>query len=391
MKNSLTGIMVLDLSRLLPGPFATKILAEMGATVIKIEPTDGGDYLRWMPPLVDDSSALFHSLNANKKSITLNLKSPDGVEILTRLARDADVLVEQFRPGVMDKLGIGYTDLAPLNERLVYLSLSGYGQTGPNRDRAGHDLNYLSLSGILSLWGTAANGPAMPGVQIADITGGLMAVIAALGALFERSTTGKGKFLDVSLADSLVNYLPFILGHVQYSEVKPGFGNLELNGKYACYNIYRTSDGRYMAVAALEPKFWITLCTILERPDFIPIQFVEDEAMDKLKADLASIFSTKSQKDWAALFSDADACVTPVRSVEEFIADKNTRERYLLGITRAGGKEFLFPALPIISSADSTIENQPSPRMGEHTEDLLKSAGFTKDDIIRFKASGITG
>jgi len=323
---ALDGIRVLDLTRLLPGAVATQQLVDWGAEVIKIEPPGAGDYARSMNP------PLFARTNSGKKSVVLDLKTAAGVEALRRLARTADILVEGNRPGVMERLGVGYEALAQENERLIYVSLTGYGQTGPYAQLAGHDINYIALGGVLGL-----NLPVIPGVQIADLVGGSMQTVTGiLVALQERLRSGRGKFVDISMLAGVLALLPIPLA--QYAatgrDPKPGTGTL--NGAFACYQAYEASDGRWLAVGALEPKFWQELCKKLGCEDLIPLQFSTG-----VKERVAAIFKTRTAEEWFAALRGSDCCVTPVRSIAEIAAE-----------------------LP-------PFAGPPAPALGEHTQEIL--------------------
>ena len=311
--DALTGITVLDLSRLLPGPLATQWMADMGATVIKVEEPGQGDYMRTLNPVA------FPLINRGKKSITLNLKTHR--HIFHKLVEKADVVLEGFRPGVMNRLGCGWEELRLRNPSLVYAAITGYGNDGPYRDLAGHDINYLSIAGVLDGIGAAGGPPVLPSVQIADIAGGSMnAVIGILAALFARERTGKGRFVDASMTRGSALLLPVGLGQV-VSGHTPGRGDEMLCGRYACYNIYGTKDSRYVAVGALEAKFWATLCEALGCPHFIADQYAEGERRLEIIAAIAGIFRTRGAEEWFASLRGMDACVTPVRTVAEAAAD----------------------------------------------------------------------
>ena len=343
---ALAGTLVLDLTRLLPGGVATKQLVDWGAEVIKIEQPGEGDYARRMAP------AVFARTNGGKKSIGLDLKQPRGREILLSLARRADVLVEGNRPGVMDRLGLGYKDLHAVNERLIYASLSGYGQTGEYSQLAGHDLNYISLGGIMGL-----NLPVIPGVQIADLVGGSMQTVTGiLLALVERSRTGKGQHVDVSMYAGVTALLTVPLAMWQETGEEPVPGSLRLNGHYACYNVYQCSDDRWVSVGALEPKFWAELCRRLGRDDLIARQY--EEPQDALKAEIALIFRTRAAFDWFEELRDSDCCVTPVRTISEVARE-----------------------LP-----EST---EVPPRLGQHTREVLSSGGLNATEIDDLIAQGV--
>ena len=328
---ALTGIRVLDLTRLLPGAVATQQLADWGAEVIKIEPPGAGDYARSMNP------PLFGRTNSGKKSVVLDLKTTAGVEALRRLSRTADVLVEGNRPGVMERLGVGYDALARENALLIYVSITGYGQSGPYAGLAGHDINYIGLGGLLGL-----NLPVIPGVQIADLVGGSMqAVTGILLALQERSRTGRGCFVDVSMLAGVLSLLPIPLAQYAATGRDPKPGTETLNGAFACYQVYEAADGRWLAVGALEPKFWRELCQRLDCEDLIPLQFSGGADQSGVKERVAAIFKTKTAEEWFEALRDGDCCVTPVRSIAEIAAE-----------------------LPPFTGA-------PPPELGEHTQEIL--------------------
>jgi len=295
-QEALSGIRVLDLTRLLPGPYCSMMLADLGAEVIKVEEVGRGDYIRQSPPIRKKESALFLSLNRNKKSMSLNLKMPRAREIFYDLVRTADVVLEGFRPGVMEKLKLGYTDLKSINPKIIYCSISGYGQNGPYAQRAGHDLNYLSIAGVMSITGTRDGRPIIPGVQIADIGGGgLLAAFCILAAVVSRAKTGRGQSIDVSMMDGAFSWLSMHAGKYFADAILPGPSSELLSGRYACYNIYRTKDGKYMSLGALEPQFWSAFCNAVNRPDLIAEQFVEGEKAEALIAEVTSIFLLRSQ------------------------------------------------------------------------------------------------
>lgn len=293
----LEGITVLDLTRLLPGAVATQYLTQQGAEVIKIEQPGEGDYARRMNPL------LFARTNAGKKSVTLDLKTDAGLATFLKLAARSDVLIEGFRPGVMERLGLSYDRVSSVNDRIIYVSLTGYGQSGPYANLAGHDINYIALGGLLGL-----NLPVIPGVQIADLVGGSMqTMVGVLMALQERVRTGRGRHVDISMLEGVRSLMVIPL-------TGPGYETL--TGRYACYNIYECRDRRWIAVGALEPKFWANLCRRLDCEELIPLQF-DNGKQPGVKARLCEIFKEKEAEVWFELLRDSDCCVTPVRSVDE--------------------------------------------------------------------------
>jgi crotonobetainyl-CoA:carnitine CoA-transferase CaiB-like acyl-CoA transferase len=354
----LDGLVVLDLTRLLPGAAATMQLANFGAEVIKIEEPERGDYGRWLPPYLEGEGAVFRMVNRGKKSVALDLKSDSGREALLRLAETADVLVESFRPGTMERLGLGYDTLRARNERLIYVSITGYGQDGPWAAMAGHDINYLALGGGLELIGAPGGPPVIPGVQIADLAGGaLQAVTGVLLALAARVKTGRGQAVDVSMVDGVAWMLPVALGlHAATGEL-PARGSGVLTGRYACYHVYETAGGRSIAVGALEPKFWQALCRALGCEQFIADQFAEGSRREEIIAELARIFRTRTAEDWFERLRPADCCVTPVRNVAEVAAH--------FGLAR--GDSVIAPKL---RDTPGSLGGAP-PRLGEHTREVL--------------------
>ena len=354
----LDGIVVLDLTRLLPGAAATMQLANFGAEVIKIEEPERGDYGRWLPPYVEGEGAVFRMVNRGKKSVVLDLKSENGREAFLRLAGTADAVVESFRPGTMERLGLGYDTLRACNERLIYVSITGYGRDGPWADMAGHDINYLALGGGLDSNGIAGGPPAIPGIQIADLAGGaLQAVTGVLLALAARARTGRGQAVEISMADGVAWLLPVALGTYAATGENPARGESVLTGRYACYHVYETAGGRWIAAGALEPKFWQALCSALGCEQFIPDQFAEGPRREEIVAELARIFRTRTAEEWFEILRPVDACVTPVRNVAEVAAHFRLRP----------GESAVVPRL---RDTPGRLGGPP-PRLGEHTREVL--------------------
>ncbi|MFL5358355.1 CaiB/BaiF CoA transferase family protein [Archangium sp.] len=380
----LSGLKVLDLSRLLPGPYATLVLADLGATVDKVEDPGGGDYIRQMPPLREDESALFYGLNRNKRSLTLDLKSAEGREALLRLASGYDVLVESFRPGVMDKLGVGFSALHARNPRLIYCSISGYGQTGPDRLKAGHDLNYAARAGVLGYGGRADGAPAFPGVQLGDIGGGsLFALVGLLAALHERERTGQGRFVDVSMTDGAVAFLHMHLAaRLAMGEHGQPLrrGREALNGGYACYGLYRTRDGRYLAVGALEPKFFAGVCEVLGRPELLADAYDTGEAGERVKAELSRLFAEHPLAYWKERFAGTDVCVEPVLEGDEVLEDPQLRARGLFVDSEDSqrGRKVTHLLTPL-RMGETPL--RPPPALGQHSQKILSEAGFSPEEI----------
>ncbi len=382
----LVGLRVLDLSRLLPGPYATLVLADLGAQVDKVEDPKGGDYLRQMPPQLGDDSALFYGLNRNKRSITLDLKSHDGAAALRRLARGYDVVVESFRPGVMDKLGLGYDALSAGNPRLIYCAISGYGQTGPDRLRAGHDLDYIARSGVLAYGGQKDGAPAMPGVQLADIGGGsLFALVGILAALHERERTGKGRFVDISMTEGSLAFLHMHLA-ARLAMGPSGSplrrGAESLNGGYACYGVYRTADDWYLAVGALEPKFFAGFCEAIGHPELLGGGYDLGEEGARTRETISRAIGSKPLAHWVDVFSGLDLCVEPVREGDEVLDDPQLRERGMFVRARDDqrGIDVTHLRTPLHFGP---LPTRPPPALGQHTKEVLLEAGFSPDELER--------
>lgn len=387
------GIRVLDLSRQLPGPFCTWLLADLGADVIRIEDPAAIARARGLgsrpAPSEADYDPQRQVLNRNKRSLVLNLKVPAGREVFYRLAERADVLVEGFRPGVTRRLGIDYATLAAKNPRLVYCSLSGWGQTGPYREVAGHDIDYLAVAGVLDLTGPAEGPPAIPGVQVADIGGGaLLAAFGIMVALFHRERTGQGQYIDVSMLDGVVAWLGHIIGRFLGGEVW-GRGRGLLNGGVPCYNVYPTADGKYLAVGALEPWFWANLCRRLGREDLIPKQFATGPEGEAVRAELAAIFKTRTRDEWAVELMGADTCVAPVKELAETLADSQVQARQMLleledpryGRVRQVGFPIKFSATP------AQVRHLGGP-LGADTEAILGELGYSAAEIEGLRQAG---
>ncbi len=370
MKKILEGCLVLDLSRLLPGPYCSMILADHGARVIAIE---GQRFKK-------DSLYHYRSINRCKEHMTLNLKAEKGKEIFFRLARRADVLLEGFRPGVANRLGIGYSEVASVNPSVIYCSVTGYGQEGPLRDQAGHDLNYLGYSGVLSIIGPKDGPPCIPGIQAADVSGGLNAAIAVLMALYDREKNGTGRYIDVSMTDALMAMLPQAAGHFWESGCVPARGDSLLSHRYACYNIYRTQDGGYITLAALETRFWEALCRHFDVPEFIPFQYDESK-QDLLFSFFKKAFSQKSRDEWVSRFADQDICLGPVLSVPEALESAHAKARNMVVDATDSKGAFRVLGLPFRFGGDLPPSPSRPPFFGENTAAILKELGFSEGEI----------
>ncbi len=390
MPTALDGLRVLDLSRLLPGPFATQVLADFGADVVKVEEPGRGDYLREFAPLRNGESLFFLNLNRNKRSVALNLKEPGGREAFLRLAATADVVVESFRPGVMDKLGVGFEVLREANPRLVYCALTGYGQEGPLSQQAGHDVNYLGLAGALALVRDPEGRPVLPGFQIADVGGGAMtACLGILLALLARERTGSGQFVDAAMVDGVA---PWLVYRWAFQGGEPGPVGPCLSGEYPCYALYATADGRYLAVGALERVFWERLCRHLGRPEWVELQFAGGEERRALFAGLREVFLSRPRDAWAAELGPVDCCVTPVLELEELEDHPHWSARALVRrLTVPGVGEVPVLGPPVRLRGTPAEARTAPPRLGEHTESLLAEVGYGAEELARLRARGAAG
>jgi crotonobetainyl-CoA:carnitine CoA-transferase CaiB-like acyl-CoA transferase len=375
----LTGIRVLDLTRLLPGPFCTMLLADMGADVIKVEEPESGDYMRWTPPLVDGQSVLFDAVNRNKRSITLNLKADAGRELLLRLVDGADVLVEGNRPGVMDRLRLGWDALHARNPRLVMCSITGYGQEGPFAKRAGHDLNYMAIAGALGLNGDRGGPPVPLSIQVADIGGGgLHPAVAILGALLGVQRGGEGRWIDASMTDGAMSFVALALATKGAGE-EVGRGDQRLSGRYACYRVYRCKDGGYYSVAALESKFWSELCDVLGRPDLIELQLAEGEQGAVVHLAMEEVFASRTRSEWEQVLTGRDVCCEPVLDLDEVASHPQVVAR---GLLQDGEMR---PAVPLRSD----WRRIRPPRLGEHNAEVLSEIGVDAVQLKALKTEGV--
>jgi crotonobetainyl-CoA:carnitine CoA-transferase CaiB-like acyl-CoA transferase/putative sterol carrier protein len=363
----LKGLRVLDFTRLLPGPLATQMLAEMGADVVKIEDPDAPDYIRNFTPLVEQQSAYYLALNRSKKSLAINYTSEKGREIIHKLAQKADVLIEQFRPGIMDKLGLGYEKLKTINPRLVFVSITGYGQSGPLAHEAGHDLNYIAMAGLLSITGDPTK-PVIPGGQIADVAAGsYMAVSGTLAALYAREKTGKGQHVDVAMTDAVLPVITLQYAYYKAEKKLLPAGTFELSGGLANYNVYQCADDKWIALGALEPKFWNNFCDMVSRPEWKNNILLPTHEMELFKKTVAELFKTKTRQEWLIASAGKDVCLTPVLQLDELehhphhIYRKNFSEDYFAAILQpiqfSESEKKSYWASPPLGADNSSIFN----------------------------------
>lgn len=391
LQAALAGVRILDLSRLLPGPFCTMLLADFGADVIKVEEPHGGDYIREWYPRIGRNSGFHVVLNRNKRSLTLNLKSGAGRGIFRQLARQADVVLEGFRPGVMARLGLDYESLRALNPGLIYGALSGYGDHGPRCQRAGHDINYLALSGVLSYSGRDGR-PTLPGVPIADLGGGaLLAAFSIALALLVRERQGAGQYLDIAMLDGSFLWNCLRWGKYLADGEIPQPGDDLLNHGFACYNLYETRDGRYMSLGAIEPQFWKAFCDAVAQPEWDRSNYLEaGPHQGPLQQAVAALFKQRTQAEWRAHFAQHDCCCEPVLNLEEASRDSQIRARQLVvdlmhqswGAYRQLGVAAKFSRTP------GTLRH-PAPELGEHTATILRELGYGAEQVAELRRQGV--
>jgi crotonobetainyl-CoA:carnitine CoA-transferase CaiB-like acyl-CoA transferase len=402
----LEGIRVLDLSRLLPGGFCSLLLADFGADVVKVEDTGMGDYIRWSPPYYEGAhdsakSALFLSLNRNKRSVRLDLKSDGGREALLALVREFDVVLESFRPGVLDRLGVGYERMREENPGIVYCAISGYGQTGPKRDASGHDMNYLGLIGLLGLTGERGGEPVQAAGQIADLGGGaLMAAFGIMAALRERdgsasrdghparTGSGEGQMVDASMADGALSWLAMVAAAYFADGTVPRRGDLPLAGSLICYRPYECSDG-WVTLGALEPKFWQAWCRGVERQDLIAMQF--ERPGSDAHAQVQELFKGRTRDEWEAFARKHDCCLEPVLELDEALSSELVRERQMVVELDQPGAEQPVRQLGIpvkLTRTPGEHARLPGPALGEHTEEVLLAAGYSPEQVAELLSSG---
>ncbi|MBA2793045.1 MAG: CoA transferase [Thermoleophilaceae bacterium] len=390
---ALSGVKVLDLSRLLPGGFASLLLADFGADVLKVEDTGMGDYVRWAPPYHEGAeksaaSALFLSLNRGKRSIRVNLKHERGREVLLKLVKEYDVVLESFRPGVMDRLGVGYDRLREENPGLVYCAITGYGQDGPYRGRSGHDMNYLGLVGLLGLTGDADGPPVQAAGQIADLGGGaLMAAFGILAALRERDSSGQGQMVDISMADGALSWLAMVAARHFADGTVPKRGGLELAGAYVCYRPYPCKDG-WVTLGALEPKFWQAWCNGVGREDLMEHQF--DGPESPTRSEVEAIFERRTRDEWQSFASEHDCCLEPILELDEALDSELVRAREMVVELDQPGADAPVRVLgsPVKMGRTPADPRRAGPGLGEHTAEVLGALGYSADEVAALEQAG---
>ena len=387
----LQGIKVLDFTSLLPGPFATLYLADMGATVLRVTSGTRPDPIESRAPFISQTklSGLWAYLGRGKQSINLNLKDPRAVKIVKQLIGEYDVLIEQYRPGVMAKLGLDYDSLKKINPGLIYCSLTGYGQSGPLSQRAGHDINYLSTAGLMAYSGRKATGPSLMGMQIADIaSGSLNSVIAILAAVISRKATGEGQYLDISMTDGVMAF--HILPAAAYLTAgeEPDRESGRLNGGNL-YDFYETKDGGYMSVGSLEPQFATAFLKAIGRPDLVP-EGIAPKEIDRIKAEVREIFKSKTRDEWTKIFRDIDACVEPVLTFAEAMTSGHAQARQMvINVPVADGGTAKQIANPIKFSKTPQKYTSAGVPSGVHTKEILLRLGYTEEEYRKFSEEGV--
>ena len=376
---------MLDLSRLLPGPYATWLLGSMGAEVVKVEDTGVGDYARNMPPMIGDVSALFHVLNRGKRSLSIDLKCDEGRALLLQMVKDFDVVIEQFRPGVLERLGIGYQTLRAANEDIILCSITGYGQQGPLASQAGHDLNYQALAGTLWMEGDAGGPPSVPGMPSGDLYGAMAAVSSVVAALLRRERSGGGEWIDVSISDVLASVgAPLLATSTQQAEHMPGRGEGVLNGGLAQYATYRTLDGRYLAVAALEPKFMVRFAELVGRPEWLQVVSLPGAHQEPLREEIAEVIAARTRDEWVELLKDTDCCVTPVLDPDEAARHPHFTFRGLAASAPKGQGSACWVETPL-----GQENGGKAPMQGEHSAEILAELGVEEAEIVALRQRAV--
>ncbi len=391
LSGPLKGVKILDFTRLLPGPLATMFLAQQGADVIKIEDPDSPDYIRSFQPQVNGVSAFYFALNSNKRSLSINYLSEEGKAVIHQLVKDADVLIEQYRPGVMAKFKLDYDTLKAINPRLIYVSVTGYGSHSSLANDAGHDLNYIAHCGLPYISGS---NPTLPGFQAADIAGGTyMAMNAITTALYEREkTNGKGSYVNIAMTDCVLPLMALPLAMQQFKDENVNASNFELAGSIANYNIYECADGKFVALGALEPKFWNAFCEAVDKQEWKEKILADVHAMQQLKQEVAALFKLKSQQEWIAFLQNTDCCITPVNDLKEVWSDEYLNEQKLF-IENQHPSMGNFKTLrhPLKFESTNFAQNWVAPELGEDTATILKQTGYNDDEIKQFYDKRIVG
>ena len=390
---ALSNLKILDFTTLVPGPFATMMLADLGADILRVESPTRPDMIRAMGPFSDGTSTTHAVLNRSKRSIGLDLKNPAAVEMVQRLVADYDIVIEQFRPGVMDRLGVGFEALRKINPKLIFCSITGYGQTGPNRDRAGHDNNYISLSGLNGYSGRDGKRTPIMGMPLADLAGGsLHSVVGILAAVNQRTQTGLGQHVDISMTDAIFGMSTMFGSHYLAGKEEPRPGTTTLNGG-TFYDYYLTADGRNLSIGSLEPQFFTQLCATLGLEEFISLGSKPDAAsQQKFKQLLEETIVTKSLAEWVDIFKDKDACVEPVLTLSEACESEHMKQRDLVVNvdTYQGSVQKQIGSAIKLSESPTTYGLCGAP-LGHHNQQVMEELGMSEQEIDAAKHSGMFG
>jgi alpha-methylacyl-CoA racemase len=381
----LDGLRVVDLTTLLPGPYATQLLADAGAEVIKVERPGTGDEARAMA--AGGAPDVFSAVNRGKRSVAIDLGTDEGRAAFEAVATDADVVIEGFRPGVVERLGVDHESVRAYNPGVVYCSITGYGATGPHRDRAGHDLNYAGMAGLVDATRSRDRTPAIPGFPVADVGGGLFAAFSVLGALLSRELgDGTGERIDVAMTDVLLSFSQVVAADA-FAGGDPTGRESHLTGQFPCYDVYETAEGAHVTLAALEPRFWRAFCEALDRPDLIDRHLSTDpDVRAALRAELDAVFAGRTREEWTAFADEnGETMVAPVRSLREAIDSEHVAARNVIsGEDSAAGPRVGFPAVP----SGGLSPDESVPELGEHTEAVLREAGYDEAALDRLRAAG---
>jgi crotonobetainyl-CoA:carnitine CoA-transferase CaiB-like acyl-CoA transferase len=392
MSGPLKGLKVLDFTTLLPGPYATMCLADMGADVLRVTSGSRPDLVEFLPPKLAGAgiSAISAYLGRGKRSLALNLKDPRGIKIVHQLLAEYDIVIEQFRPGIMSKFGLDYESMQKVNPGVIYCSITGYGQTGPLRDRAGHDMNYMALSGVMGYSGRKASGPTLMGIQIADIASGSnYAIIGILAAALNRTRTGKGQYIDISMTDGVMALHAMAGAAFLAGDPAPGREDNWLNGG-SLYDFYETKDGRYLSIGSLEPQFFSILCEKIGRPDLIAGGVMPKKDLDKIKEEIRAIMRSKARDEWEEIFKEADACVEPVLTMEEALeGELATARGMVVDVPITDGGKVRQLANPVKFSDTPAGYAYAGVRTGRHNKEVLLELGYTEEQIAGFEEAGV--
>jgi len=387
----LDGVQVLEIAQMIPAPYATMLLSDLGADVIKIENPDAGDYQRRFGPDVDSINHRFANYNRDKRSLALDLKAEEGREVLLELAAESDVLVEGFRPGVVERLGIDYETVSAVNPAIVYCSLSGYGQTGPYSDWVGHDINYLGIAGLLDMTGERDGPPVPPGYPVSDFAGGLFAAFTVVSLLLRAERTGNGEYVDISMTDVISSWgsqlLPFVLNGED-----PKRGESLVSGANPAYSIYECADGEYVSLGALEPVFWEALCEALSLESLVDADLEDDAVRQAVREELAETFETRSRDEWLERLDPSEVPVAPVNSIREaFRSDPQLQERGLLQDVELNGTETILMRSPYRFGSQKPGPGKEAtvPALGEHSVETLSELGYAADEIKSLRERGV--